>query len=140
MGLRIRVFVCSVAVCVCMAGCDCPFAADPLHVEMRSPKDSWELVPGICEPLVLITSPSGIGSAHINFEPGCFPRRFAVGLRYAPGKPFTRLEGFDVTGGTGKWGSGVRIARDDFLRIEIPGAAFDAGNVPLTVSWVDVYR
>jgi hypothetical protein len=121
-------------------GCGCFLSADRFHVELQRPKDSWEFVPGICEPVICITSPSGIGSAQIDFEPGCFSRRFAVGLRYAAGEPFTRLEGFEVTGGAGKWESSMRMTQDDFMRIEIPEAAFDAGNMPLTVSWVDMYR
>ena len=116
----------------------CP---DAVLATLKNEKDAWELEAGATAPRLLITCPSGIGEATIQFNPSCPVNKLLIGLRYEPNRPFTRLEGFEVIAENGqRWasfGTGLCLG---FIQIELPEAALAAENGALTLRWVDMYR
>ncbi len=106
-----------------------------------------------------ITSPRGIGRATLARRGTRWPNPLVVGLRYAEGKPFDRLESFVASSPTGSWrwspspwqggskpevevpdGSVKRLreAPEGFLLVSVP--ELPEGLDSVLVSWVDAYR
>ena len=116
----------------------CPNA---MEVTLKNAKDEWVLESGSTAPRLLITCPSGIGEATIQFDAACPLKKLLVGLRYGPEQPFPRLEAFEATNASGgKWSGLVPCICSGFIQVELPEAALQAENGPLTIHWVDMYR
>ncbi len=114
---------------------------DAIEVTLHSQKDTWRLVRGADEPVLLITCPSGIGSATIAPADGQAMPHFSVGLRYGPLRPFTRLEGFRVAASdSAEWSGLPGALHCGYFEVELPGAVFDHDTGELTIQWVDMYR
>jgi len=112
-----------------------------LEVSLRNDKDQWELTCDADGPVFLITSPSGIGKATVHLLVSRPCASFAVGLRYAEGQPFQRLEGFSVVSGDGdRWEDLPGSAGCGYMRVALPKAAFDCSNSSWTIEWIDMYR
>ncbi len=94
---------------------------------------------------VTAVSPSGIGAVELAHSGGRWPRQLRVRLFYAPGRPFSRLEGLEVALGDtspvslAKGGAALTCGPDGTclwvdLRVRRPAEA------ALRISWVDAYR
>ena len=118
--------------------------ADPgLKVTLQKhPEDKVVITSDKNEATVTITSASGIGSLTLETAGKPWPAKITIVMLYAPGKPYTKLEGFDATmsppnpeglsydphpvvnGGTAT----ITVAKDEHL------------DEKLGISWVDFYR
>lgn len=115
--------------------------SDRIEVLLHKEEDDWRFIPDETNPVLLITCPSGIGSAVVYYRAAGHPAILSIGLAYGPGHPFDRLEGIEVIGPDGKKWSGLPTSlHADSLRFSIPEAVFDSGNHLFTVNWVDMYR
>jgi hypothetical protein len=125
-----------------LAGCShCCLLPEALDVSLRNDKDQWELTCDTAGPVLLITSPSGIGEATVRLLDSRPCASFAVGLRYADGQPFERLEGFSVVNGSGdRWENPPWSVGCGYMRVALPQAVFESGDSSLTIQWVDMYR
>jgi len=111
------------------------------EVLLHKEEDDWQFLPDEINPVLLVTCPSGIGSAVVYYQPAGSAPTLSIGLAYGPEQPFPRLEGVDVTGPDGKKWSGLTTSpQPDGLRFTIPETVFEAGNHLFTISWVDMYR
>lgn len=134
-----------VAVVLGVSLCGCPVSLCTVvlgtaQITLQKPADSWLATESGGETVLLFTCPSGIGSAVIELPAEFAPCRFNVGLRYGPGDPFTRLEGFQVAAGDQDFSDPPRMDGPLYLEVEIPDEVFDAGVTTLTIHWVDMYR
>jgi hypothetical protein len=116
----------------------CP---DTVQVTLKNDKDKWVLESGATAPRLLITCPSGIGEATIQFNPSCPLKKLLIGLRYDQNRPFARLENFDATSeNTGPITDFSSCVCPGFVQVELPETALMAENGLLTLRWVDMYR
>ena len=125
-----------------LVDCAClPIQSENMAVALKNEKDRYVFIRGGEGAVLLITCPSGIGSVIVTWVATAAPKPFRIGLRYAKGDPFERLEGIHVTSSTGdKWSELPRRSRLGYLEVEIPDAAFDQDPGSMKIDWVDVYR
>ena len=138
----VRWLVCAAVMWAVLADCSRSWLSpEMLEVSLRNDKDQWELTRDVCGPVLLITSPSGIGAATARVLASRPCACFAVGLRYDEGQPFPRLEGFSVANDDGTvWNDLPWTVHSGYLRVALPQAAFDHQDSVLTIGWVDMYR
>lgn len=107
--------------------------------EIRKQDDKVELSIHDDTLFVDVLSRSGIGKARLALTSGAWPKKVVVRLKYAPDKPFTRLEGPGATlEEEGKPGEQLEVRRleNSGFEAEIPAT----GRKVLNVSWIDAYR
>ena len=87
--------------------------------------------------VIAITCPSGIGAAELALPPGqAGAGEVRIRLRYADGKPFQRLEGFEAMIGAAKQAQRLaKVGGALEVSLTVPAAADT-----LRLSWVDAYR
>lgn len=145
-------------------GCSRAPRALPVAVEVARPIDRAIIEGNGDRAVVTIASGNGIGSARIARVGRIWPGVIEIGLRYADGRPFLRLESARIETDRCSWitflgnadtvtctGTGdtpaqglkaaipVRLG-DRFLSVEIPTRSLAAACDTLRVSWIDVYR
>ncbi|MBN1423723.1 hypothetical protein JXA88_04120 [Candidatus Fermentibacteria bacterium] len=111
-----------------------------------------------------VESPTGIGSARIVRAGTSWPETIILGLCYADGRPFSRLESLRIETGECSWstflGNADTVActggsdasaegsliyvpvrrGEQALSVEIPAQSLGSTCDTLRVSWIDVYR
>ncbi len=114
---------------------------DAVQVTLKNPADQGTLEQGLTAPRLLVTCPSGIGEATVQPDAVCPLTGLLVGLRYEANKPFTRLEGFEVTAENGgHWSAFTVCMCPGYMQVKLPEEALAAENGALTLHWVDMYR
>jgi hypothetical protein len=119
-----------------------PVAGAPAWVvqAVRKAEDRVEVAVEAQRDVVTITCPSGIGAAEFALPGRPAPRDVCIRLRYAAGKPFPRLEGFEAVSATAvKLPHRITTADGSVeVTLALPAEGGAAGT--LRLSWVDAYR
>lgn len=107
----------------------------------RKKEDRLERVSNPAGFTFLVTCPSGIGGATATLHGGQWPSEFRVRLRYAEGRPFTRLEGFTVASGKRKPVE-IRSAQfgPEWAEVTVPPEVLRSAGDVLVLEWVDAHR
>jgi len=107
----------------------------------RKKEDRLERVSNPAGFTFLVTCSSGIGGATATLYGGRWPSDFRVRLRYAAGRPFTRLEGFTVATGHRK-PMEIRTVQygPEWAEVQVPAEFLSSSGDILVFDWVDVYR
>ena len=99
---------------------------------------------------LIVTSSSGIGEAQFQPTSGVWPRELRLEFRYAPGRPFTALEGLTLETRANTFDSSadwLKLKLEDLPQRRIGGSVWFTlpedwlvGQQPLRLQWVDRYR
>jgi hypothetical protein len=105
------------------------------------PGDGIEIQETDAATVFVVTSTSGIGSATVTRWQGRWPSDLRVRLRYAEGRPFTKVEGFSCAAGSRRPVElETVIYRPDSAEVPLPPEVLGGGVSTLHLRWVDYYR
>jgi len=112
--------------------------------ETRKKEDAASVIREDAVTVILVTSPSGIGSMTLVNQGGDWPANLRVRLQYGQGRPYRRLEGFSATISRGDKNDAANVGHSV---VQSPGGvsvelALPEGKGPreLKISWIDAYR
>ena len=142
----------------------------PIQCELKKPGDTAMLIEEAGRTVVLVTSHTGIGQMTLSLKQGRWPKDVTLRLRYANSRPFTTLEGFDMTtsrikvkASSGQSGKTPLLLPDDegvfsnndadpagWLKIEFKPKGDDLDVIfpshlwrdekKIAIQWIDFYR
>lgn len=89
----------------------------------------------------LVTSPSGIGGATLTLWQGVWPKDVRVRLRYAEGRPYTRLESFTcAVGSKAPVEIGAVEWHPEYAEVDLAAGGLRSTARTVQLQWVDAYR